>query len=163
MNLNRIISKLCIALAALGLHAAAAGQAVEQALAEEFPPQSITTVERANAALKQVPDVRADIAARTLDEKSECYQRFFTASCLNDALDRERKAKKIVRRVEVEANAWLRREKAAERDRAIAEREQRAEQQRAKAITITGATRDAGSADTQAAPKPEPGTDDARR
>ncbi|MFM8464059.1 MAG: hypothetical protein ACKOA0_08155, partial [Burkholderiaceae bacterium] len=58
------------------------------------------------------------------------------------------------RRVEVEANALLRRERAAERDRAVAEREQRAAEQRAKSISITGTARntDQSATDEPAAP-----------
>lgn len=155
MNLNRFNSKLWIALFALGLFGFAKAEEAEQALATEFPPQSITTVARANAALKQVPAVRADIADRTLRAKADCYDRFFTSSCLNEVRDRERKAYKLVRRVEVEANAMLRKEKAAERDRAVAEREQRAAEQRA--IAITGATRESDAAQSN------PDADDARR
>ena len=140
--MNRFMSALCKGMWVLVLPVAVYAQDVEQALADAFPPQSITTVERANAALSQVPVARTEIGERSLREKADCYQRFLTTSCLNNVAERERKAKKIVRRVEVEANALLRKEKAAERDRAVAERERRAAEQRANAITITGATRD---------------------
>ncbi|MFM7484007.1 MAG: hypothetical protein ACKO2S_07090, partial [Burkholderiaceae bacterium] len=51
-------------------------------------------------------------------------------------------------------NALLRRERAAERDRAVAEREQRAAEQRAKSISITGTARNADQSvtDEPAAP-----------
>lgn len=143
MNLNRFKYGLPgLSIALLVLPAAALSQDVEQALADAFPPQSITTVERAKEALKQVPVARNEIGERSLRDKADCYERFLTTSCLNSVNERERKARKIVRRVEVEANALLRKERAAERDRAVAEREQRAAEQRANAITITGATRD---------------------
>ncbi len=162
MNLNRIkLSRikpgLLSALMVLGLTASAGAQEPEQVLAEEFPPQSITTVEQANAALKKSPAVRADIANRTLRETAECHDRFLMSACLNEVRERDRKAMKVVRRIEVEANALLRKEKAAERERAIAGREQRAAEQRAKAISITGSARE---------PEPSEGatdTDDARR
>lgn len=165
MNLTRINGKLWIAVLALGLGASALAQEADEVLADEFPPQSITTVERANAALKRVPGVRAAIAKRTQSEKTDCYQRFFTTACLNTAQDRERKSNKVVRRVEVEANALLRKEKAAERDRAVAQREERAAQQRAKAISITGAARESEPAEagTEVAPATAPGSDDSRR
>lgn len=165
MNLKRINGNLWIAILALCVGAAALAQEPDEVLAGEFPPQSITTVERANAALKRVPAVRAEIAKRTQNDRTDCYQRFFTTACLNTAQDRERKSYKAVRRVEVEANALLRKEKAAERDRAVAQREERAAEQRAKAITITGATRDAEPAEagTDAAPATAPAADDSRR
>lgn len=165
MNVKRIKSSFWMAVVVLGLCAAAGAQEPDEVLAAEFPVQSITTVERAKEALARVPDARAEIAARTLREREACYHRFFTTSCLNDAQIRERKSNKVVRRVEVEANALLRKEKAAERDRAVAEREERAAQQRAKAITITGAARDAeaSDADANSAPATAPGADDSRR
>jgi hypothetical protein len=46
----------------------------------------------------------------------------------------------------VEANALIRRERAAGRDRAVAERERRAAEQRTKSISITGSARNADNA-----------------
>ena len=128
--------------------------AAEQALATQFPPKSIDSVERANAALALVPVARNEIARRVAYLRAKCYEDFFTSSCLNDLRDTERVATKAVRRVEVEANALLRRERAAERDRAVAEREQRAAEQRAKSISITGTARNADQSvtDEPAAP-----------
>lgn len=120
----------------------------EQALATQFPPQSIDSVERANAALALVPAARAEIARRTAAQRAQCLDDFFTSSCLNDLRESERHATKAVRRVEVEANALLRRERAAERDRAVADRERRAAEQRAKSISITGSARNADKAET---------------
>ena len=122
--------------------------AAEQALATQFPPKSIDTIERANAALALVPVARAEIERRIASQRFQCYEDFFTSSCLNDRRDIERRANKAVRRVEVEANALLRRERAAERDRAVAERERRAAEQRAKSISITGSARNAENAGT---------------
>ena len=156
MKLNLKIFKLWVVAVIGGASALCCAGDAEQALARDFPPQSIGTVERANAALKLVPAARAEINERAQREKAECYERFLTSSCLNDARNRDRKAAKLVRQVEVEANALLRRERAAERDRAVAEREKRAAEQRANAISITGATRDTESADPADA-------DDARR
>lgn len=165
MNLKRIKSICWMAVVALGLCGAAAAQEPDEVLAAEFPAKSITTVERAKAALNRVPGVRAEIGRRTQRERDECYRRFFTTACLNEAQDRERKSNKIVRRVQVEANALLRKEKAAERDRAVAEREQRAAEQRARAITITGAARDGepAEADADSTPATAPAADDSRR
>lgn len=151
MKLNRIKTSLCKSLLALGLMfgevAGASAQESEQVLAAAYPPESITTVQQANEALKKVTAVRADIANRTAQATADCLERFFTSSCLSEVRERDRKSNKMVRRVEVEANALLRKERAAERDRAVAQREQRAAEQRAKAITITGSTREPDAAD----------------
>ena len=133
-----------------------AGEA-EQTLARDFPPQSIRTVDSANAALALVPSARAEINERMQREKADCYDRFLISSCLSDVRSRDRKASKLVRQIEVEANALLSKERAAERDRAVAERELRAAEQRAQALSITGATRDAEPSED--APQP----DDSRR
>jgi hypothetical protein len=154
MMFKLINASRCITAIALCLNAAAFAQQAEQALDAEFPPQSIDTVERAKEALKQVPAVRTDIDRRVTLEKTDCYKRFFTTSCLDDLYIRERKSRKIVRRVEVEANALLRKDKAAQRDLAVAQREQRAAEQRAKAITITGTARESDGAEVPADVKP---------
>ena len=126
----------------------AATGAAEQALATQFPPKSIDTIERANAALALVPVARAEIERRVAAQRAQCFDDFFTSSCLNDLRDSERRSNKAIRRVEVEANALLRRERAAGRDRAVAERERRAAEQRAKSISITGSARNAENAGT---------------
>ena len=53
---------------------------------------------------------------------------------MNKAKEAKRQAKKQLRTVEVEANAFLRKEKAAERDRGVAERQRQAEQAQGKKI-----------------------------
>jgi hypothetical protein len=95
-----------------------------------------------------VPVARAEIERRSAYQRFQCHQDFFTSSCLTDLRDNERRANKAVRRVEVEANALLRRERAAERDSAVAERERRATEQRAKSISITGSARNPENAGT---------------
>lgn len=165
MNSERMLSRLvsCIAL----LCAVAVAQAddkpeAEQALAAAFPPQSIDTVERANAAREAVAEARAAVSSRFAREKAACYDRFFVSACLVDVRDRERLANKAVRRVEVEANAFIRRERAAERDRAVAQREKRAAEQGAKSLSITGAARE-GSEPAEDQPTDAKPADDASR
>ena len=138
-----VAASLSLSYSIVGAQSIAATGAAEQALATQFPPQSIETIARANAALALVPDARAEIERRVAYQRAQCYEDFFTSSCLNDLRDSERRANKAVRRVEVEANALLRRERAAGRDRAVAERERRAAEQRAKSISITGSARKA--------------------
>lgn len=142
-----VAASLSLSHSIVGAQSIAATGAAEQALATQFPPQSIDTIARANAALALVPDARAEIERRVAYQRAQCYEDFFTSSCLNDLRDSERRANKAVRRVEVEANALLRRERAAGRDRAVAERERRAAEQRAKSISITGSARKAENAE----------------
>lgn len=142
-----VAATVALSCSIVGAQSIAATGAAEQALATQFPPQSIDTVARANAALALVPDARAEIERRVAYQRAQCYEDFFTSSCLNDLRDSERRANKAVRRVEVEANALLRRERAAGRDRAVAERERRAAEQRTKSISITGSARNADNAE----------------
>lgn len=147
-----VTAALSLSCASVGAQpSAATGAAMgtaEQALATKFPPQSIDSIERAKEALALVPVARAEIERRTAYQRFQCHEDFFTSACLTDLRDSERRANKAVRRVEVEANALLRRERAAERDRAVAERERRAAEQRAKSISITGSARNAENSGT---------------
>lgn len=144
--LFRLLACIPLLCAVAGVQAAENEPEAEQALAAAFPSQSIDSVERANAAREAVVDARAAVARRFANEKSACYDRFFVSSCLVDVRNRERQANKVVRRVEVEANAFLRRERAAERDRAVAQREKRAAEQGAQSLSITGAAREGSDA-----------------
>ncbi len=74
------------------------------------------------------------------------------SSCLNDAKEKRRLSMHAVRRIEVEAKAFLRKDKAEERDRAVAERLEKAANS-AKTIPISGTARD--GADGPDAAEPE--------
>jgi hypothetical protein len=108
--------------------------AENMAILERYPSGSIQTVERANQAIDDVQHERDLLQESFLDKKDDCLQRFFVSSCLNKAKEAKRQAKKQLRTVEVEANAFLRKEKAVERDRGVAERQQQAEQAQGKKI-----------------------------
>lgn len=113
---------------------ASSGFAENLTLLERYPAGSIQTVERANLALEDVNRERVLTQESFLDAKDDCLQRFFVSSCLNKAKETKRQAKKIIRTVEVEANAFLRKDKADERDRGVAERQRQAEQAQGKKI-----------------------------
>ena len=66
--------------------------AAEQALATQFPAQSIDSIERANAALALVPVARAEITLRIAGQRAKCLDNFFTSSCLSDLRESERRA-----------------------------------------------------------------------
>jgi hypothetical protein len=144
MKLPRLLSLAIAAACLLAVQLLSFAQDPEQALLADFPPLSIDSVERAEEAIRRLPEVNEQLTRRYSREKTECYERFFVASCLSDLRTRERRAFKAVNRVEVEAKAFLRRERAAERDRAVAERERRAAEQGTKPVPFSGAARNNG-------------------
>lgn len=126
-----------------------AAQAVtlEQALVRHFPPGSIASVGSAREALARVEPARREAEQAFAAERTRCHDKFFTSSCLSDAKDSRRIVLSNIRKVEVEANAFLRKDKAAERDKVIADRQGRAAQPlEGPSISITGATRDSAGA-----------------
>ncbi len=143
MKTCRPLKPLFLSLAALlaSLCMTAAMAAPEAELVARYPAKSITSVPQADKALEEVKPVREQIERLYADEQSECYERFLVASCLVEAKDKRRKSMQAVRRVEVEAKAFLRKDKADERDRAVAERQARAG---SKTIPISGTRRDGG-------------------
>lgn len=117
-------------------------------LAARFPAGSIQNTERALEALDAVTPARAQIEETYLVAKNNCLDRFFMSSCLGKAKEQRNTALRAIRKVEVEASAYLRKEKAAERDRAVAERQRRSTEPRDKpGIPFSGALRDAPPAD----------------
>ncbi len=122
-------------------------ESLEQALVRRFPPGAIGSVTFAREALSDVDAARREAEQTFAAERSRCFDKFFTASCLSDAKDVRRGVLSNIRKIEVEANAFLRKERAAERDRVIAERQGRATRPlEGPAIPITGAARDGGPA-----------------
>ncbi len=127
-------------LQAAGLHAQALTP--DQELQKRFPPQSIDTASRANSALAEVLPARATVQERAAQDESACYQRFLVSSCLAEVKERRRTALTVIRRIEVEAQALLRREKADERRRVVAERQAKAAAEGRRAIPISGSARE---------------------
>lgn len=142
MKLHRLFSLALVAVFLQMIQASAVALDPEQALLADFPPNSINSVERAEEAIRRAPAARDYMANRFTRENAECLERFFAASCLSDMHTRERKARKLLKQVEVEARAFLRKERAAQHERAVAEREQRAVQQSGKSIPFSGAARE---------------------
>lgn len=136
---QKIIFVLLTAVSAVSLHA----QDALLSLAERYPPGSIDTTERANAALSEIAAARSAVDTLYGEQRVACFGRFFSSSCLTDVRKRQRSAQTTIRKIEVESNAVLRREKAAERDRALAERDKRAEQQPgSRSSPISGSARE---------------------
>ncbi len=126
----------------------------EAELVERYPAKSIASVQQADAALSEIKPVREQIDRLFADDRAACFERFLVSSCLNDAKEKRRLSMHAVRRIEVEAKAFLRKDKADERDRAVAERQEKAANS-AKAIPISGTARDGAEAPNAAESAPE--------
>ena len=100
--------------------------AVAAALTARYPTGSIKSIEIADQVLIDAATAKAEVDAYNLEEQRGCYEKFFMNYCLNSVNEQRRLAFKAIRRIEVAANAYKRRDRADERDRALAE--QRAKQ-----------------------------------
>jgi hypothetical protein len=121
-------------------------EVLEQSLLEHFPEGSITTVATAKIALTEVDAVRTQVEQRFAKSRTDCLDKFFMSSCTADAKEVRRAALYNIRKVEVEANAFLRKDRAAERERNIAERQNRSVRPLdGPSIPISGAARESGS------------------
>ncbi|MCM0044645.1 MAG: hypothetical protein NBV65_08450 [Burkholderiaceae bacterium] len=142
MTFDRIaISALCVMLLQSPAAVATARDG-GTALHDDYPAGSIASVAQAEDVLRRAPQAYADLGRQLQHEKAACYERFLVSSCLADVQQRQRDARTTIRRVEVEARALLRKERAAERDRALAERERRATAEGGRAIPLSGAARE---------------------
>ena len=115
---------------------------LEDALINHYPAGSIQTVPQASAALAEVSATRQQVEDDYTQTRNDCLEKFFMAVCFDRAKDRRRQALAAIRKVEIEASAYLRKEKADERDRGVAERQRNAAlPQDGTAIPFKGATR----------------------
>jgi len=95
---------------------------VDQPAAEltaRYPLATLTSVETANRALADVADAKAEVEARDLEQRRACYQKFFVNHCLDIAKEQRRLAMKAIRPIDIAANAFLRKDRADERDKAL--------------------------------------------
>jgi colicin import membrane protein len=136
-----IISSVAIGLAVLASLSASAQESnatassdAEQTVAsvvERYAPGSITSTEIADRALADVKRQHSSVEARFAEDEAICYRKFFVTSCMDAAKDRRRLALKQLNTIEVEANAYNRRARVDEKDRALRERQAK---QGAKAV-----------------------------
>ncbi len=98
----------------------------EDALVNHYPTGSIQTVPEASAALAEVTAIRKEVEDDYTQTRNACMEKFFMSICFDRAKDRRRQALAAIRKVEIEASAYLRKEKADERDRGVAERQRNA-------------------------------------
>jgi colicin import membrane protein len=91
-------------------------------IAERYPSGSIQSVDTANRALADVQQQRSHVAAGFAAEERACYPKFFVTRCIDAAKEARRRALAEIQQVEVEANAFKRRARVEERDKALADK-----------------------------------------
>jgi colicin import membrane protein len=87
-----------------------------------YPSGSIRSVQAADQALAEMEQARSHIETNFAEDERACFSKFFVTSCMDVAKEARRQALAQIRQVEVEANAFKRRARAEERDRALAEK-----------------------------------------
>lgn len=92
------------------------------ALAARYPSGTIQSAETANKALLEVEQQRNALDQKYAAEQHDCYEKFFATSCLDAAKERHRLGTAQVRKVEVEANAFIRSDRVVQRDKRLAEK-----------------------------------------
>jgi colicin import membrane protein len=125
-------------------------------LASRFQPGSIRSGETAERALNEAGQERAEIEARFGTNERACLGRFFVNGCVTDAKERRQHALADVRKVEVEANAVLRRLRIEEHDRELAEKRSERERKEAERFKDSVPVSDLSAALTNT-PAPEAG------
>lgn len=93
-------------------------------LSTRYPAQTIDSAAVADQALEEVRDERERVRKQFAVEERACYDRFFTNLCLDDVKERQRLALGKLRRIEVEANAFQRRDRLNKREQRQADRQE---------------------------------------
>ena len=151
------IHRLARAALLMGLALSTAAFSTAQAapaavVVQRYPAQSIASVLTADAALADIKVARTDIESDYRAEELGCRPAFFMTRCLDAAKEKRRAALALIRPVEIEADAFKRRERVEARDRALdekkakADREAVAEQNLADTHELAGETAPAASA-----------------
>ncbi|GAC1317683.1 MAG: hypothetical protein NVSMB28_05520 [Collimonas sp.] len=112
-------------------------------LTARYPLETLNSVETANRALTDVANAKAEVEARDLEQRRVCYAKFFVNHCLDAAKEQRRLAMKAIRPIDITANAFLRKDRADERDKALevhnagqpAEAAQKAQDQKEKELS----------------------------
>jgi hypothetical protein len=119
--------------AVLGLLLAACG--TNGPAPREAPPPSVTSVAQADQQLAAVARERAGIESRFAERERVCYAKFFVTSCLDEAKERRRSALAAQRAIEVQAERFKRQASVDERDRKLAEADQKYRAEEARIAT----------------------------
>lgn len=150
---------LSAALALVALPAVASG--TDEVVAR-YPKGSIDSVRSADAALADVKREREEVEAHAAEAEYACYSKFFSSPCVNKVKEERRADLERLKPIEVEANAFKRRDVVAKRDQVLEEqraREQREAPDRAereRVNTEKAAKKAADVAARQAAPENPP-------
>lgn len=150
---------LTVVLGLAALHAAADG--TDEVVAR-YPKGSINSVESADAALADVRREREEVEARASDTEYACYSKFFSSPCVGKVKEQRRVDLERLKPIEVEANAFKRRDVVEKRDRVLAEQRAREEREaperaeRERINTEKAARKAADVAARQAAPETPP-------
>lgn len=115
----------CAALTATLLLTMSGASATPQELAQRYPKDRFSSVEQADQALNEVRQERAAVEAEFADAQYACYSKFFSSPCVEHAKEQQRNALKTIRAVEVDAEAYKRRQTVIERDRALRQQAER--------------------------------------
>ncbi|MFI4940255.1 MAG: hypothetical protein ACHP7O_07950 [Burkholderiales bacterium] len=91
-------------------------------LAARYPSGSIQSIDMANRALAEVEQQRAKLERDYAAQQHGCYSKFLASACLDAAKESRQLALTRVRKVEVEANSFIRSARVVERDRNLAEK-----------------------------------------
>jgi hypothetical protein len=148
MKLTHLASKTSLVLFFFSqcVTSAVSAEIIEQGLLDHYPAGSIHEVAVARTALTDVDVVRKAVEQRFAEGRADCMNKFFMTRCVDEAKEIRRASLYSIRKVEVEANAFLRKDRAAERERTIAERQSRAARPLGTpSIPISGAARDSGN------------------
>ena len=90
-----------------------------------FPKtDAVTTVDQADAVLEAVTLAKAQIDWRYKQKEQICYASFFVNHCLLNAKDEKRSDLARVKKMEVEANHFKRKDNVEQMDRNLAEKNQ---------------------------------------
>jgi hypothetical protein len=149
--------------AALQMLAAPPASASPEELAKRYPQGSISSVEQADRAIREVQAERKEVEGQYADAQYACYTKFFSSPCVDKAKEARRLGLNLIGPIEVEAKAYKRRDTVAKRDRMLEEQQAReaseaparAEQERIN--REKAAQKAADVAARQAAPEKAPG------
>jgi hypothetical protein len=149
--------------AALSVFAVLPAAASPEDLARKYPAGSIASVEQADRAIVEVQAERKEVEAHYADAQYACYSKFFSSPCVDKAREARRVALHRIGPIEVEANAYKRRDTVARRDKLLEEqqakeaREAPARAEQEKINEQKAAQKAADVAARQAAPETAPG------
>jgi len=122
---NSLKTRSALAVLALCSACASAPPAVNTNVTINFPPQDrITSVPQADAVLELVALSKAQIDWRYRQKEQICYERFFVNDCLLEAKNERRTDLARVKKSEVEANYFKRKDNVEQMDRSLEERNQ---------------------------------------